>query len=222
MNGKSDFTADVRLVWIAALAIPSASSAIVAVLLQRLISFFTNVFYYQRLVVPDQLLAPQQTLPAGCRGPDFGPGGRRSPHRLDGPLRLERIRGHGIPEAMEAILIGQSRMSPQVAVLKPLSSAISIGSGGPFKRGGPIIMTGGARRLSSSPRFSTYVGGERRRCSSPGPRAAWRRRSVLRLPQCCWPSSCCCSSGSRGGLVPVAVASATAALMRWFSSRMRC
>ena len=47
----------------------------------------------------------------------------------------DRIRGHGIPEAMEAILIGKSRMQPKVAVLKPLSSAISIGSGGPFGRG---------------------------------------------------------------------------------------
>src|SRR5208337_973194 len=56
----------------------------------------------------------------------------------------ERIRGHGIPEAMEAILIGQSRMSPKVALLKPISSAISIGSGGPFGAEGPIIMTGGS------------------------------------------------------------------------------
>ena len=56
----------------------------------------------------------------------------------------DRIRGHGIPEALEAILIGRSRMSPKVAVLKPLSSAISIGSGGPFGAEGPIIMTGGA------------------------------------------------------------------------------
>src|ERR671920_853257 len=56
----------------------------------------------------------------------------------------ERIRGHGIPEAMEAILIGQSRMQPKVAVLKPISSAISIGSGGPFGAEGPIIVTGGA------------------------------------------------------------------------------
>ena len=56
----------------------------------------------------------------------------------------DRIRGHGIPEAMEAILIGGSRMQPKVAVLKPLSSAISIGSGGPFGAEGPIIMTGGA------------------------------------------------------------------------------
>ncbi|MFC3675624.1 chloride channel protein [Ferrovibrio xuzhouensis] len=56
----------------------------------------------------------------------------------------EKIRGHGIPEAMEAILIGQSRIQPKVAILKPLSSAISIGTGGPFGAEGPIIMTGGA------------------------------------------------------------------------------
>jgi len=56
----------------------------------------------------------------------------------------EKIRGHGIPEALEAILFGQSKMSARVAVLKPLSSAISIGTGGPFGAEGPIIMTGGA------------------------------------------------------------------------------
>jgi H+/Cl- antiporter ClcA/CBS domain-containing protein len=56
----------------------------------------------------------------------------------------EKIRGHGIPEAIEAILFGQSRLSMKIAILKPLSSAISIGSGGPFGAEGPIIMTGGA------------------------------------------------------------------------------
>jgi chloride channel protein, CIC family len=56
----------------------------------------------------------------------------------------EKIRGHGIPEALEAILFGRSRMEPRVALLKPLSSAISIGTGGPFGAEGPIIMTGGA------------------------------------------------------------------------------
>jgi len=53
-------------------------------------------------------------------------------------------RGHGIPEAIEAILINGSRVEPKVALLTPLSSAISIGSGGPFGAEGPIIMTGGA------------------------------------------------------------------------------
>jgi H+/Cl- antiporter ClcA len=56
----------------------------------------------------------------------------------------EKIRGHGIPEALEAILLGRSLIDPKVAILKPLSSAISIGTGGPFGAEGPIIMTGGA------------------------------------------------------------------------------
>jgi H+/Cl- antiporter ClcA/CBS domain-containing protein len=56
----------------------------------------------------------------------------------------DKIRGHGIPEAIETILFGESRLSLKVALLKPLSSAVSIGSGGPFGAEGPIIMTGGA------------------------------------------------------------------------------
>jgi CIC family chloride channel protein len=56
----------------------------------------------------------------------------------------ERIRGHGIPEAIEAILLKGGKVEPRVALLKPISSAISIGSGGPFGAEGPIIMTGGA------------------------------------------------------------------------------
>lgn len=56
----------------------------------------------------------------------------------------EKIRGHGIPEALEAIILGGSRLGVKVAILKPISSAISIGTGGPFGAEGPIIMTGGA------------------------------------------------------------------------------
>lgn len=54
------------------------------------------------------------------------------------------IRGHGIPEAMEQILTNQSKIKPSIAFLKPISSAIAIGSGGPFGAEGPIIATGGA------------------------------------------------------------------------------
>src|SRR4029077_19699143 len=54
------------------------------------------------------------------------------------------IRGHGIPEAMEAVLTGQSRIAPRAAVAKPLSAAVAIGTGGPFGAEGPIIVTGGA------------------------------------------------------------------------------
>jgi H+/Cl- antiporter ClcA len=79
----------------------------------------------------------------------------------------DKIRGHGIPEAIEAILIGKSRIQPKVAVLKPLSSAISIGTGGPFGAEGPIIMTGGALgsllaqtlNMSSSERKTLLVAG---------------------------------------------------------------
>jgi len=55
-----------------------------------------------------------------------------------------KIKGHGIPEAMEAVLTRDSRISPRVALLKPLSTVVAIGSGGPFGAEGPIIQTGGA------------------------------------------------------------------------------
>lgn len=54
------------------------------------------------------------------------------------------IRGHGLPEAMEAVLVGESRIAPRTAVAKPLSAAVAIGTGGPFGAEGPIIVTGGA------------------------------------------------------------------------------
>jgi len=56
----------------------------------------------------------------------------------------DKIRGHGIPEAIEAILLHRAQVDPKIAVLKPISAAIAIGSGGPFGAEGPIIMTGGA------------------------------------------------------------------------------
>jgi chloride channel protein, CIC family len=79
----------------------------------------------------------------------------------------ERIRGHGIPEAMETILVGGSKIEPRLAVLKPVSSAVSIGTGGPFGAEGPIILTGGAFgsvigqlfRLSASQRRTLLVAG---------------------------------------------------------------
>src|SRR5579871_6681652 len=143
---KGDFTADLRLVWLAALAVPTgALCGLVALVLQRLIGLFTNLFYYQSLTVPHELISPPTDVHGWVAvalilvpvvgGLIIG---------LMARYGSERIRGHGIPEAMEAILIGQSRMQPRVAILKPLSSAISIGSGGPFGAEGPIIMTGGA------------------------------------------------------------------------------
>lgn len=66
----------------------------------------------------------------------------------------EKIRRHGIPEAIEAILLGSARLDLRVAILKPISSAISIGTGGPFGAEGPIIMTGGSASSLMAQRFS--------------------------------------------------------------------
>jgi chloride channel protein, CIC family len=154
MREKGDFTADVRLIWITLFAIPvGILCAFVALVLQRLIGFFTNLFYH---FDPHALLHLDFYLPNKLPSPDPATTGWLGVAMILIPALggliiglmarygSDRIRGHGIPEAMEAILIGQSRMQPKVAVLKPLSSAISIGSGGPFGAEGPIIMTGGA------------------------------------------------------------------------------
>jgi len=143
MKQKGDFTADLRLLWIAGLAIPvGALCAFVAVLLQRLIGFFTNLFYNLDFTIPSKMVDPNfDTLSwVAIFVPVLG----GLIVGLMARYGSERIRGHGIPEALEAILIGEGRMQPRVAILKPLSSAISIGSGGPFGAEGPIIMTGGA------------------------------------------------------------------------------
>ncbi|HEY1377990.1 MAG TPA: chloride channel protein [Gemmataceae bacterium] len=141
LKQKGDFTAGLGLLRIAALAlVVGAMCAVVALVLLRLIDFFTNLFYFHRLslepVAPAQnTLGVLAILVPAVGGLIVG---------LMARFGSDRIRGHGIPEALEAILIGRSRMSPKVAVLKPVSSAISIGSGGPFGAEGPIIMTGGA------------------------------------------------------------------------------
>jgi len=117
-----------------------AIGACVAWFLLKLISFFTNVFYYQRL----------STGFASPVGNHLGVYAIAVP--VIGSLIVglmarygsEQIRGHGIPEAIESILMNGSRIRPRLAILKPLSAAISIGSGGPFGAEGPIIMTGGA------------------------------------------------------------------------------
>jgi H+/Cl- antiporter ClcA len=105
-----------------------------------LIAFFTNLFFYGQVSLVFRSPALHKLGAWVLLVPTAG-------GLLIGLMARygsERIRGHGIPEAMEAILIGRSRMEPKVAVLKPVSSALSIGSGGPFGAEGPIIMTGGA------------------------------------------------------------------------------
>ncbi len=135
-----DFTATPRMLQLAVMAaITGTMGALSAWLLLRLIAFFTNLAYFGRFstapaTLPTHLPAWSIAIPvAGSL--IIG---------LMARFGSEKIRGHGIPEAIEAILIGRSRIEPKVALLKPLSSAISIGTGGPFGAEGPIIMTGGA------------------------------------------------------------------------------
>ena len=136
-----DFTTTARVIPISLLAIGIGFvSTFVAWALLRLIAFFTNAFYYGRgstlLVSPaGNHLGWFAVLIPVAGGLVIG---------LMARYGSERIRGHGIPEALESILINGSKVQPRLAILKPLSSAISIGSGGPFGAEGPIIMTGGA------------------------------------------------------------------------------
>lgn len=159
-----DFTADRRVLMLMAIAVVVGTASVgTAWVLLRLITLCTNIAYYGRFSL--------ETLPIA--GSPLGWGMVAVPVvgcliiGLMARFGSEKIRGHGIPEAIEAILIGQSRISAKVAVLKPLSSAISIGTGGPFGAEGPIIMTGGAVgsliaqtiHLSSSERKALLVAG---------------------------------------------------------------
>ena len=136
-----DFSADPRILMLIAMAVLiGAAGTVAAAVLVRLIALVTNLAWFGRLDTVSHSLggvAPSawMVLIPVVGGLAIG---------LMARYGSEKIRGHGIPEAIEAILIGASRMSPKVALLKPLSSAISIGTGGPFGAEGPIIMTGGA------------------------------------------------------------------------------
>jgi len=140
-NEPGDFRTDKRMILLSILAIPvGAIGAVVAKLLLWLIAVITNLAFFFRVsaapITPESnhlglwvILIP--VIGAVLIG-------------LMARYGSEKIRGHGIPEALEAILLGRSLIQPKVAVLKPISSAVSIGTGGPFGAEGPIIMTGGA------------------------------------------------------------------------------
>lgn len=121
-------------------ALIGVAGALVASALLYLIGFFTNLFFYGRIsftfVSPalNQLGYLEIVIPVSG-GLIIG---------IMARYGSERIRGHGIPEALESILINKSRIEPKVTFLKPVATAISIGSGGPFGAEGPIIMTGGS------------------------------------------------------------------------------
>src|SRR6185437_4682716 len=159
-----DFTTDRRLLLLAAMAaLVGSAGAWAAWVLFHLIYVVTNLAYFGRLDFNYVNIADNKLGVASVLVPVVG----SLIVGLMARFGSEKIRGHGIPEAMEAILIGRSRIEPKVALLKPLSSAVSIGTGGPFGAEGPIIMTGGALgslfaqlfQLSSSERKTLLVAG---------------------------------------------------------------
>ncbi len=112
----------------------------IAYLLYNLIGLLTNIVFYHRFVFAfnsarNNHLGPWVIVMPVIGGIIVG---------FMAKYGSSKIKGHGIPEAMEAVLINRSRIQPRVAILKPISAAIAIGTGGPFGAEGPIIQTGGA------------------------------------------------------------------------------
>ena len=206
----SDFSTDKRMVLLALLALPiGAISAVVAKVLLWLIAVITNIAFFQRFsaegtVPQDHHLGYWVILVPVIGALIIG---------LMARYGSEKIRGHGIPEALEAILLGRSRIEPKVAILKPVSSAISIGTGGPFGAEGPIIMTGGACgsifaqlfHLSAAERKTLLVAG-----------AAGGMAAVFATPVAAvlLAIELLLFEWKPRSFIPVAVASVTAALLR--------
>jgi CIC family chloride channel protein len=115
-------------------------AGVVAYALYKLIGLLTNVFFFHRwsttfTSVGSHHLGAWVILVPVIGGLVVG---------VMAKYGTPKIKGHGIPEAMEAVLTNRSRIEAKVAILKPISAAIAIGTGGPFGAEGPIIQTGGA------------------------------------------------------------------------------
>jgi len=115
-------------------------AGLIAFVLYKLIGLFTNIFFYHRFVAEFLSARHNQlglwVIPIPVIGGIIV--------GFMAKYGTSKIKGHGIPEAMEAVMVNRSRIEPRVAILKPLSAAIAIGTGGPFGAEGPIIQTGGA------------------------------------------------------------------------------
>jgi len=205
-----DFTTTRDVIPITLLAIGiGIFSAFVALALLRLIGLFTNLFFFQRwstaLVSPaGNHLGWLEVLVPMIGGLIVG---------IMARYGSERIRGHGIPEAIEAILLKGGKVEPRVAILKPLSSAISIGSGGPFGAEGPIIMTGGAFG-SMIAQFFHLTSAERRTLLVAGAAAGMSATFASPLAAVLLSVELLLFEWKPRSLIPVALASAAAAATR--------
>jgi H+/Cl- antiporter ClcA/CBS domain-containing protein len=137
---KRDFYVDSRLLRIALIAgVIGILSTLAAAVLINLIRLFTNIFFFQTLSFAQTSPAAHTLGTIVIAIPVIG----GLIVGLIARFGSEKVRGHGIPEAIEAILFKKSKIAGKVAVLKPLASGVAIGSGGPFGAEGPVIMTGG-------------------------------------------------------------------------------
>ena len=140
-GGLRDYSANSRILYTSSLAaVLGAVSAVLAWMLLEMISLCTNLFYFQRwsFIERDPWQAGRHwwlILMPVLGGLIVG---------LIARYLSPRVRGHGMPEAVETIVFNGGRVQPRVAILKPVATAISIGSGGPFGAEGPVIITGGA------------------------------------------------------------------------------
>jgi len=136
-----DYSADSRMLLLAGLAaIVGAAGAGLAWVLLKLIFIVTNLFYFHRFAT---YFADPGANTLGWKAAFVPVAGGLIVGAI-ARFGSVKIRGHGMPEAIEAILMGGAKVAPRLTVLKPLASAIAIGSGGPFGAEGPIIVTGGA------------------------------------------------------------------------------
>src|SRR5438132_5268372 len=205
-----DFSTTSRTISISALAMGiGALCAFVALALLRLIGLFTNLFFFHRLSTTmaspaDHHLGAWVVLVPVAGALIIG---------LMARYGSERIRGHGIPEAIEAILINGSKVEPKVAILKPLSSAISIGSGGPFGAEGPIIMTGGAVGSMIAQLFH-LTSAERKTLLVAGPAGGMSATFASPVAAVLLAVELLLFEWKPRSLIPVAMASAVAAVLR--------
>src|SRR6188768_2553832 len=207
-----DFTAGWRTAIISLLAIMvGVVSCVVALVLMKLIALFTNIFFFQTLDFASRSPVNHTLGLFSIAVPVLG----ALIIGLMARYGSERIRGHGIPEAIEAILINGSRVEPKLAVLKPLSSAISIGSGGPFGAEGPIIMTGGAFG-SMTAQFLHLTSAERKTLLVAGAAGGMSATFGAPLASVLLAFELLLFEWKPRSLVPVALSSAMAALLRHY------
>ncbi|HXT00963.1 MAG TPA: chloride channel protein [Elusimicrobiota bacterium] len=212
MDSLGDFTTSRRVVPISLAAIGiGVLGALVALALLRLIGLFTNLFFFQRWGFE---LVPSAGSHLGAWV---------IPVPVVGGLVVgfiarygsERIRGHGIPEALEAILVKGSRLEPRVAFWKPIASAVAIGSGGPFGAEGPIIMTGGAFG-SIVAQLMSLTSLERRTLLVAGAAAGMSATFAAPVSAVILAVELLLFEWMPRSVIPVAMASATAAVVRHY------